>query len=135
MLRSQTLHTRKRHINFDECVSRFRNIEGFKSTPYNLDKYHQGAIKLQHLCPIDLLIKEHKSPSASGLSTRAIITNKNYFTCEDSNFLYCMLALKVFSHPCVLLDPVRAQDSLSFVLMLDTGKLDAVRRQSQIRKL
>ena len=70
---------RKMNVDFQECVRRFRNIEGFKSTLCNLDKYHQGAIDSPHLCPIDLLMKEHKPPSASGLRTRAIIPNKNYF--------------------------------------------------------
>ena len=103
----------KSHVDFQECVRRFRNIPGFKSTLYTMDKYHQGAIDSPHLCPIDLLMKEHKPPSSSGLRTRPIIPNKNYFTCQDSNFLHCMLAPKVFSHPFVL------RDSLSFVRMLD----------------
>jgi hypothetical protein len=103
----------KSYVDFQECVRRFRNIPGFKSTLYTMDKYHQGAIDSPHLCPIDLLMKEHKPPSASGLRTRPIIPNKNYFTCQDSNFLHCMLAPKVFSHPFVL------RDSLSFVRMLD----------------
>jgi hypothetical protein len=62
-------------------------------------------------------MKKHKPPSSSGLRTRAIIPNKNYFTCQDSHFLHCMLAPKVFSNPFVL------WDSLSFVRMLD--KLNA----------
>ena len=105
------------YVDFQDCVRRFRNIPGFKSTLYLLDKYHQGAIESPHLCPIDLLMKEHKPPSASGLRTRAIIPNNNYFTCQESNFLHCMLAPKVFSHPFVL------RDSLSFVRMLDKLKV------------
>lgn len=107
----------KMHTDFQDCVRKFRNIQGFKSTLYNLDKYHRGAIESPHLCPVDLLMKEHKPPSASGLRTRAIIPNTNYFTCQDSNFLHCMLAPKVFNHRFVL------RDSLSFVRMLDNLKV------------
>ena len=107
----------KTYVDFQDCVRKFRNIPGFQSTLYNMDKYHRGAIESPHLCPIDLLMKEHKPPSASGLRTRAIIPNKNYFTCQISIFLHCMLAPKVFSHPFVL------RDSLSFVRMLDELKV------------
>ena len=42
----------KLHVDFQEWVRKFRNIQGFKSTLYNLDKYHQGAVESPHLCPI-----------------------------------------------------------------------------------
>ncbi len=42
----------KLHVDFQERVRKFRNIQGFLSTLYNLDKYHQGAIESPHLCPI-----------------------------------------------------------------------------------
>jgi hypothetical protein len=77
----------------------------------------------QHICPIDLLMKEHRPPFASGLRARAIISNNNYFTCQESDFLHCLLPPKVFSHPFVL------RDSLSFVRMLDNFEAKSTVRE------
>ena len=101
------------HGAFQDCVRKFRNESGLKSALYNMDKYHKAALEAPQLCPIDLLMKEHKPPSASGLRTRAITSHNNYYTCQVSTFLHQVLAPKVFSHPFVL------RDSLSFVQRLD----------------
>ena len=79
-----------------------------------MDKYHKAALEMPRLCPMDLLMKEHKPPTISGLRTRAITSHDNYYTCQISTFLHQVLAPKVFSHQFVL------KDSLSFIRMIDT---------------
>ena len=69
-----------------------------------MDKYHKAALEAEQLCPIHLLMNEHKPQSASGLLTRAITLPNNYYMCHVSTFLHEVLAPKVFSHPCVLRD-------------------------------
>ena len=102
------------HSDFQICVRRFRNSPGLKSALYNMDKYHKAALEMPRLCPMDLLMKEHKPPTISGLRTRAITSHDNYYTCQISTFLHQVLAPKVFSHQFVL------KDSLSFIRMIDT---------------
>jgi hypothetical protein len=101
------------HSAFQDCVRKYRDVSGLKKALYSMDKYHKAALETPCLCPIDLLMKEHKPPSASGLRTRAITSHDNYFTCQISTFLHQVLVPKVFSHPFVL------RDSLSFIQKLD----------------
>jgi hypothetical protein len=106
---------RKMHDDFQQCVKKFRKNPALSSILYNLDKYHKAAVADPRLCPINLLMKEHKPPSKTGLRTRAIVSHDNYFTGQGSQFqvLHCMLSPYVFKHRFVL------KDSLTFVRMLD----------------
>jgi len=101
------------HSEYNDCVRKFRDVPGLKSALYNMDKYQKAALEAPQMCPIDLLMKEHKPPIASGLRTRPITSHNNYYTCQISTFLHQVLAPKVFRHPFVL------RDSLSFIRMLD----------------
>jgi hypothetical protein len=88
-----------------------------------MDIYRKAALEAPRLCPIDLLMKEDKPPSASDLSTRAIALHDKYFMCQISTFLNQGLAPKMFSHPFAL------RDSLSFIqewdplIVLENNKL------------
>ncbi len=103
----------KMHDDFQKCVKKFRNQPALSAILYNMDKYHKAAIADPRLCPIELLMKEHKPPSQTGLRTRAIVSHDNYFTVQSSQFLHCMLYPYVFKHRFVL------NDSLSLIRMLD----------------
>ena len=99
--------------NFQKCVAKFRNQPALSAVLYNMDKYHKAAVADPRLCPIELMMKEHKPPSSTGIRTRAIVSLDNYLTGQDSQFLHCMLHPFVFKHRFVL------KDSLTFVRMLD----------------
>jgi len=99
--------------NFQKSVAKFRNQPALAAVLYNMDKYHKAAVADPRLCPIELIMKEHKPPSSTGLRTRAIVSLDNYFTGQSSQFLHCMLHPYVFKHRFVL------KDSLTFVRMLD----------------
>ena len=99
--------------DFQTCIKKFRNQPALSAILYNMDKYHKAAVEDPRLCPIELLMKEHKPPSKTGLRTRAIVSHDNYFTGQCSQFLHCMLYPYVFKHRFV------RKDSLTFVRMLD----------------
>ena len=103
------------HKDFQAVAKPFRKLEGFKTLFRQFDKYHNACLKEPRLCPIYLLPKVHKS----GMETRPIVNNVNYYTCQVSTFLHCILKPKVFANEHIL------TDSVSLIRLLDGVRVPA----------
>ena len=103
------------HAEFQIIAISFRKIKGYQTLFRTLDKYHQCCLKEPKLCPLKLLYKIHKP----GISVRPIIDNTNYYTCQMSTFLHCLLGPKVFQNPHVL------KDSLTLIRKLNEVRVSA----------
>jgi hypothetical protein len=103
------------HKDFQIIVSSFKKIKGFQTLFRTLDNYHKVFLREPKLCPLRLLYKIHKP----GISVRPIIDNTNYYTCQSSTFLHCLLGPSVFRNTHVL------KDSLTLISKLDKVRVSA----------
>jgi hypothetical protein len=103
------------NADFQIIAAPFRKIKGFQTLFRTLDNYHQCCLREPKLCPLKLLYKIHKP----GISVRPIIDNTNYYTCQSSTFLHCLLEQVVFQNAHVL------QDSLTLIRKLDKVRVSA----------
>ena len=94
--------------DFRSVTVRFRKIKGFNSLFYNLDKWHSACLSQPRLCPIYLLWKLLKK------GVRPINPNVLYYTCQESDWLHCILAPYVFENKLVL------KDSLTLIRRMET---------------
>ena len=106
---------RTMHAEFQNIAIPFRKIKGYQTLFRTLDNYHQCCLKEPKLCPLKLLYKIHKP----GISVRPIIDNTNYYTCQMSTFLHCLLGPKDFQNPHVL------KDSLTLIRRLNEVRVSA----------